>query len=345
MRTGLDKPGALSLLIVVIFSLLTLAPSLSNIYNLKFTDFTYNLHGARRTYKGIGFEMPEARANGKCAYPETPLINEPVAEFSSDTSPIEYRKSWITASQYRPRGGRLSRSSSPGNNLPTVPGDITTVVNKSRLSYTTVESSFMLTRQARAFRTYFIQHLDDYQFFTPFSNRSSSAETAHINPTLPLSNHYPRPTPPNEPSPENTQTSNIEPTSSFKVPTNWMRLQLSPFHGIWQQACHATIDLWKIAPGLSIATPMKYCKSSWDYATSFLIEDQAKIKHSALIPQPQDSQARANVNVTSSLQGQVPKPASLSNDESTDAAIRTTPELKGSCMAVVIGLVVGILWF
>ncbi|KAJ5243095.1 uncharacterized protein N7469_001422 [Penicillium citrinum] len=345
MRTGLDKPGALSLLMVVIFSLLTLAPSLSNFYNLKLADFTYNINGARRMYKGIGFEMPGARANGQCADSEMPLINEPVAEFSPDTSPIEYRTSWITTAQYKPRGSRMSRSSRSGNNLPTVPGEITPVVNKSRLSYSTAESSFMLSRRARAFRTYFIQQLDDYQFFTPFSNRSSSTETTYINPTSPPSNPSPRPTSLDEPSSENTQQLNNEPTSSYKEPTNWLRLQLSPLLGMWQQACHATIDLWKITPGLSSAAPIKNCKSSWKHATSFLRDNQAKTNQTPVIPQSQDSQARTNVNVTSSFPAQVLKPANLSHDESTDAAIRKAPELKGSCMAVVIGLVVGIVWF
>lgn len=48
MRPGLDKPGALPLLALIIFSLLTLVPSLSSIYNLKFADFAYYSGSARR---------------------------------------------------------------------------------------------------------------------------------------------------------------------------------------------------------------------------------------------------------------------------------------------------------
>lgn len=48
MRPGLHKPGALPLLALIVFSLLTLAPSLPSIYNLKLTDLTYFVHGAHR---------------------------------------------------------------------------------------------------------------------------------------------------------------------------------------------------------------------------------------------------------------------------------------------------------
>lgn len=47
MRSGLDKPGALPLLALMVFSLLTLVPSLSSIYNIKLTDFGYLTGGAR----------------------------------------------------------------------------------------------------------------------------------------------------------------------------------------------------------------------------------------------------------------------------------------------------------
>lgn len=49
MRPGLGKPGALPLLALIVFSLLTLVPSLSSIYNIKVADFAYYPTGARRT--------------------------------------------------------------------------------------------------------------------------------------------------------------------------------------------------------------------------------------------------------------------------------------------------------
>ncbi|KAJ5995328.1 hypothetical protein N7481_002305 [Penicillium waksmanii] len=321
MRPGLDKPGALPLLIVLIFSLLTLAPSLSNIYNLKLTDFSFNTHGARHM----------------------PLINEPVAEFPSDMPPISYSASWTMTAQYRPRGNLLSRSVRSGNNAPTLSGELASVENKSELSHGAVDSSFMFSRRARAFRTYFIQQLDDYQIFTPFSNRSLSPETAHLAPTTPPSNLAPRPTSLNEPSSGNKPHLNNEPTPSDISPTNWPGLQLSPLFGMWQQACRAATRFWRLGPeSLAQSSSIPW---NWDWSSieSLATSDKKNPTRAAIMPQPQDPQARANA--TSNQPAQTSKPNTFSHNETTDAAIRTAPELKGSCMAVVIGLVVGIMWF
>lgn len=60
MRPGLDKPGALPLLVLIVFSLLTLAPSLSSIY--KFADLTYYYPGARTSIRPVLF-VGQCRAN------------------------------------------------------------------------------------------------------------------------------------------------------------------------------------------------------------------------------------------------------------------------------------------
>jgi hypothetical protein len=118
---------------------------------------------------------------------KVPLIKDSVTELSAETHPVDHRKSWILAAQYRPRENRPSRSSRAGNNgAPTFPSESAPVENRSRSLYAAADSSFMCSRRARAFQTYFIQQLDDYQFFTPFSNRTLPAETMNILPTLHL---------------------------------------------------------------------------------------------------------------------------------------------------------------
>lgn len=347
MRPGLDKPGALPLLIVVIFSLLTLAPSLSNIYNLKLTDFSFNTHGARRKFMGMCIALasgsPQTQANGNTSYSDMPLINEPIAEFPSDTPPVNYPASWTARAQYRPRGNLLSRSVHSGNNAPTLSGELTIVENKSELSYGTVDSPFMFSRQARAFRTYFIQQLDDYQIFTSFSNRSLSPETAHLTPTKPPSNPAPRPTSVDEPSSEITPHLKNEPTPSYIASTNWPGLQLSPLFDMWQQACRVTFKLWKLGPEPIVQSSSIPWNWDWSSIESRVPSDKKHPTRAAINSQPQDPQARANV--TSNQPARTPKSTAFSHNETTDAAIRTAPELKGSCMAVVIGLVVGIMWF
>ena len=50
MRSGLDKAGALPLLALIVFSLLTLVPSMSSIYNIKFADFSFFAGTSRRMF-------------------------------------------------------------------------------------------------------------------------------------------------------------------------------------------------------------------------------------------------------------------------------------------------------
>ncbi|KAJ5098759.1 hypothetical protein N7532_005760 [Penicillium argentinense] len=321
MRPGFDKPGALPLLIVVIFSLLTLAPSLSSIYNLKLADWTYYPYGAR----------------------PVPLIKDSAAEFAADTSPVEYRTSWITAAQCRPRGNRMSRSSRSGNNAPTIASEFASVDNKSRLSYTATESSFMFSRRARAFQTYFIQQLDDYQIFTPFSNRSISTETAHLTATRTPSYLSPQSTPLHESYSDNTPHLHNESTPSCTFSTKGSGLQFPPVFDIWQQACRTASDLWQMGKNSPVETAMKPVKWLWKSIEPIVHRDQAASNHpTTLIPHPKDLQPLSNG--TSSLPAP-PKSATVHSGETADAAVHTSPELRGSCMAVVIGLVVGIMWF
>lgn len=51
MRPALHKPGAIPFLALILFSLLSLVPSLPSIYSLKFADFGYYYgSGARRMF-------------------------------------------------------------------------------------------------------------------------------------------------------------------------------------------------------------------------------------------------------------------------------------------------------
>ncbi|KAJ5122453.1 hypothetical protein N7448_003587 [Penicillium atrosanguineum] len=313
MRPGLAKPGALPLLALIIFSLLTLVPSLSSIYNIKLADFTFYA-GAR----------------------QVPLIQDSATDVVSEIHPVDPRKSWTLAAQHRPRGNRPSRSSRVGHGAPTIPSEIAPVENKSRVLHST-ESSFKFSRRARAFRTYFIQQLDDYQFLTPFTNRSYATENANLPPTLAPSNITPSPTSNLEENPENTPQLSNESTSSYAAPNADSRLQFPTLRNIWQQACHSAIALWEITkdspynPALhpSTRTVSKYIESVfWSNASaSYAVPSMPQTEKEPAFPTPTQISEK------------------LPCDQPTDAASHHSPELRGSCMAVVIGLVVGIMWF
>ncbi|KAJ5516884.1 hypothetical protein N7527_008444 [Penicillium freii] len=305
MWSSLDKPGALPLLILIVFSLLTLVPSLPNLYHSKFADFSF--------YTGAARQIPLLQDSVTELAPKAHTLNEP-------------RKSWILSASHRSRGNRPPLTARVGNAAVVPASETTTVANKSRLSSFTCESSFSFSRKARAFRTYFIQQLDDYTFLTSFSNRSLVANSMHPYPTITLNESLPtseNKSPPSIPSYNNSSDSILEPLLPF--PT-FLR-------DIYQQACHVAIDFGKRV-GLHGA----------NYAKSVSIPEWITGAPTSLIPHPTIPNASDQDPCTPSEQA--PPQQKVGAEDSTDAAAgRHSQELHGSCMAVVIGLVAGIMWF
>lgn len=274
--------------------------------------------------------------------PEVPLIKDSVAELSPETHPDDPRKSWILAAQHRPRGNRPSRSSRSGNGgALTIPSEIVPVENRSQFSYA-AESSFMFSRRARALRTYFREQLDGCQFLTPFSNRSFSIETMNLNPT-PVPNLPPLPT-----SIDATRSDdapllhNI--TSSSYTQDN-AGLQLLALCDMWQRACRTAIDVWELAKESSYASAVRpSIRTVSHYLESILLARDATAEPpTTSMTHPKETSTAPGQG--SRLSAQTQKSPTVPNDQTTDAAGRHTPELRGSCMAVVIGLVAGIMWF
>ncbi|OQE30876.1 hypothetical protein PENFLA_c002G03725 [Penicillium flavigenum] len=307
MRSGLDKPGALPLLILIAFSLLTLVPSLPNLYHSKFADFSFYTGAAR----------------------QVPLLQDSLTELAPKAPPLnEARKSWSLQSLPRSRGNRPPLTARVAN-AAAVPGSETTVVaNKSQLPSLTRESSFSFSRRARAFRTYFIQQLDDYPFLTSFSNRSLGADLTHPYPTVTFNESLP--TFDNKSSPSilsynNSSDSIDEPL--FPSPAS--------LRDMCQQACHVATDFGKRI-GLHGA----------NYAKSIFLPEQITGAPTSLISNPAVPNSVASNQDLFTSSEQAPPQQKVGAEDSTDAAAgRHSQELHGSCMAVVIGLVAGIMWF
>lgn len=245
--------------------------------------------------------------------------------------------------QYRTRGNRLSRSSR-SNGASTVPGEATPVENQSRLSYIPPESSssFMFGRRARAFRTYFIQQLDDYQLFTSFSNRSLPAAPTIINPPVTPSNDSPLPTSTGNNRSETTPHPDNNSPSSDTSSREEMGLRIPALCNKWQQACHKAIGLWehvKQTASNSRVQPLIQLGSQY-LESKFKLLDGKRSSTSGCPPKD----ASTATNASPGLKVQTQNPHTTSSDQTTDAAGHTA-ELRASCMAVVIGLVAGIMWF
>ncbi|CAI7589129.1 unnamed protein product [Penicillium glandicola] len=305
MRSGLDKPGALPLLILIVFSLLTLVPSLPNLYHSKFADFSFYTGAAR----------------------QVPLLQDSVTEVAPKAHPLnEPRKSWVLTASHRSRGDRPPLTAQIRNVAAVPASETTAVANKSRLSSLTRESSFSFGRRARAFRTYFIQQLDDYPFLTSFSNRSLVAGPTHPYPTITINESLPtsdNQSPPIIPLYNHSSDSIQEPLLPFPA----------SLRDTCQQACHVAIDFGKLV-GLHGA----------NFARSIFLPEWITGAPTSLIPNP-------TIPITSNEDQfipseQAPPQQKVGAEDSADAAAgRHSQELHGSCMAVVIGLVAGIMWF
>lgn len=281
-------------------------------------------------------------------FTEVPLIKDSVAELSSSEShPVDHRKSWFLAAQQRPRVNRPSRSSQAGNSGASVlPSEIEIgpVVNKSRSSYAAPESSFLFSRRARAFRTYFVQQLDDYQFFTPFSHRILPAETMKPSSTPASSDRSPSPTSTGNCDSDHPSPSTYNDTTLSFTPAEANPGLQHPSYLTWQQACHSAIGFWEHAKqspsGHAIGALIQ---SASKYVESILSTKNATAKLSSTLNQDQESST-----TTDEVAGFPPGtnvPSTVTKEQTTDAAGRHSPELRGSYMAVVIGLVAGIMWF
>lgn len=248
----------------------------------------------------------------------------------------------MLSAQYRPREGRPSRSRAGNSGAPTIPSEIIPVEieNTSRFSNAAAESS-LLTRRARAFRTYFIQRLDDYQFFTSFSDKSLPVETMNFFPTPVSSDRSPPPTSIDHHY-ERLSLSTANDTTTSGPPSESETESPTPLHQMWQQACHTAIEFWE----LTTHSPYTYAinaliQSGKSYISPGSLFENPIAKHSSTSTQTNESSLpeKHSGSQTDTQDSSTP------NDQPTDAAGRHTHELRGSCMAVVIGLVVGIMWF
>ncbi|KAJ5107358.1 hypothetical protein N7456_004033 [Penicillium angulare] len=323
MRPGLHKPGALPLLVVIVFSLLTLVPSLPSIPSLKLADLSYLINRGRHV----------------------PLISDNVADLSCpDTHLSDSRTPWIPAMPSRPRVNPLSRSARLANGAPMISSETAPVENRSRSAIAT-EPSFLFSRRAHAFRTYFIQQLDDYQFLSPFSTRmSTGAVAADHNPTLPPTYPTPLPTSIDACTVDSTFHPSNESTHP-QTPPSVPKQQLL-FGGMWQQVCQTVNGLWDLANESPNSPLPRLLELGTYYTESALSSKYSGLEcPKPLITHPNISQAESQECSATSAHTNKSHIQSNEQTTATDAAGRHSSQLDGSCMAVVIGLVAGIVWF
>ncbi|KAJ5152118.1 hypothetical protein N7492_010413 [Penicillium capsulatum] len=317
MRPGLDKPGALPLLALIIFSLLTLVPSLSSIYNLKFADLADYTRASRRG----------------------PLIQDSPVKVPTDSHLAGTRKPFLQDTPSTLRSNALYQYSRIEDGASAITTEAARVDNRNRAPRAATDSSFAFSRRARALRAFLTQQLDEYRLLAPFANRSLPADSDLSSPFRPASQSFQPPV-----DDGNDGSARLKTPSELPPKLETDSSHRSPHCRIWQQACHSALKLWSIAK-----------KSPFTSAIQQTPQTGSQSIMTALSPRD-DPGGPSNLPVGNSkdppatgiAHSAPPVFAGKSHaliDEKPTAAGRHSPQLQGSCMAVVIGLVAGIIWF
>lgn len=328
MRSGLEKPGAIPFLALVVFSLLSLVPSLSWDWGSSWKNGWYIGSEVRREYR---FTLRLWQ-----------LLM--VIAIGADFSRIVKDGSVDTRLRVRATSGQcwpwLCGDSLPRSRPAAVPSSFETASALPNDPPYPWENFSTLTRSVRAF-TAFIQQLDDRQLLQSFSTRSLPlVETALSHPPSNLSDTSSLQLPllRDESFEKMVYDNNYTTSTTNKTDTNPKLEFCEYFSGVWQQACLTVHDTVKA------------------FSTSYDAIDSAHLPNSSIQPpvsRPSDTHQlklplQHNVSGPTVAPKTIPSAnaATILSGDSQDAGSGRNPkQVRGSCMAIVIGLVVGIMWF
>ena len=334
MRSGLEKPGAIPFLALIAFVLLSLVPS---------SGYTgYYRSDARRMF----FSVLLFLLGGLCA--------DGTEWIGTNISPVDSRirvRATTTTNTGLCCPWLLSEDHSYQPHYPRHV-EISSVPPDGRgPSIYPWENSSTLTRGVRAFTTYVFQQLDDHQLLPSFSSRSSSPiETAPLHTTTNSADFsIPHLSSSRDDFPRTIHNSDYTTSTTNKTNKSPDLQFCDRFSDLRQRVCHVASDLYLKVQALSATydhvMESSLCSASEPDSSSSLaptnaphqLDQPSKVSQQTLLPN--DSTLASNLPKSMS-------PPALVPEDSQDAAVGRDPkQLRGSCMAIVIGLVVGVMWF
>lgn len=216
-----------------------------------------------------------------------------------------------------------------------------------------------LTRGVRAVTTFFIQQLDDHQLLPSFTSRSlPPVETAPLR-SLSLASFF-APTPHSSPdAPQRKLYNNNHTSLTDESDRDAKRRFCGRFSNSWQRVCHATNAFYEQLKALPTSYGVDDSKSLGShskaiYSPSSTSSDTSTINQSetpSKTPIPNRSSSSQSslefiFGANSPIKTLSPDAPAVASSDSEDAGIGRDPkQARGSCMAIVIGLVVGVMWF
>ncbi|PYH95956.1 hypothetical protein BO71DRAFT_191429 [Aspergillus ellipticus CBS 707.79] len=324
MRSGFQKPGAIPFLALLIFTLFTLVPSLAkewDLYNLKLGYIGYS-RGEVRQASRVKDSWTDVRS--RLRVPGGPW------------------KPWLLDGYYQSYYDRPARPRRCAVDAPSRSAfEAAAVFDSESLVYPARESS-AFTRGVRAFKAMVVKQSDS-PVLPSLPAEGHSVEQLPTRLSSALINSSLTPEPPSdeilpEISPSSSRT--IQPSSSVIEVSRW----LATFSRTsWQQVCRAGSEYLGPWSGASPASSRPEGNSSHVEIPHREVPREQRVSPKALPVNSSDESAAPHAIATA-----VPSQnATATAGQSKVAGFQqeSEPMRRGSCMAIVIGLVAGVMWF
>lgn len=343
MRSGIPQPGAIPFLAILVFSLLSLVPSLAkewDLYNLQVGYIGYQRHEVRRTSGSLSLSLSllafydRGRWLIRSSAIEAPRKDDSIDIWSRFRTSGAGCPSWmIDAGSCPPPPPRRAVLETP----PHQSSFEAAPIYDDPASY--VDGPSTLTRGVRAFKA-LVKQLD-----TRPDHPSEPTESCETFPTrsTPASSNFSI-----SPLPFGLDNS-APPVSDDSIPaTAGWHLR---FRELWQQACRVGNDyLEKMAQYRSREQELQSPGQSTDSPPESQLMPPSKPSEepvSETHPANGSSVALGADRIPSSvLSTQAPNPIATTAGQSKNAGFGQDSEhMRGSCMAIVIALVAGVMWF
>ncbi|KAI9372507.1 hypothetical protein BJX61DRAFT_443789 [Aspergillus egyptiacus] len=344
MRSGLRKPGTVSLLALLIFALLTLVPTVAKDWELNSFDLGY-----------LGPPRSGSRHS-------SPRVKNAIIESQPRVSITEsHCKSWLLREFYPFCSGHDAHP--PDTSLKTPPRssyEAGVSPEKEFVTQSAEKEPSSITRGVSAFKDFVIKRWDDQQTIRPLPPRyESGSDELPAHPTLTPADRLGTPT---LDGPEflSTPCNNLDATLLENVPGDDSLLHRVPsfLHETWQQVCHTGGHYFE---SFTTRSPPNIHPEPLASESLGVVDARTHSDHSQTDERPQSERERGKgrlsdgdstlPNIPLDLENTVPVPT-LSPDPGTTAGqyagteLRANPmHMRGSTMAVVVGLAVGVIWF
>ncbi|KAL5002678.1 hypothetical protein BDV10DRAFT_105734 [Aspergillus recurvatus] len=353
MRLGLQKAGAVPFLALLIFSLLSLVPTLAKEWH--FYGYSYSAHFAY-----LGLPRGDSHGHGRYSSPRVRNASSTVDSTSRLSAASSHCNSWFFGdfhSSCIDNGCDARPHHSAVHTPPRSSYEAGVEAGDDPVTYSATKGPSSITRGVSAFKEFVIKRWDDHQMAQPLAPRHdsidhTSAHTTLATPTLANASVTPASSNAMQHQPTPYKLSDEAPAEHFNV-DSWLSRLLSAVHETWQQACLAKgLFLESLTTRLpaqcseETLTP-KYREPHTSHEQihpeHFEELDRASTRESLKTNSNQSTLTPRQINSQQTL---LPNSLEMTAGQSKYAGFRRDSDhMCGSSMAIVIALVVGIMWF